>query len=118
MTKRSSTKYSITLGFEEIKLPPFEDILVVGSKSPQGKEGVAKLFEFLIPDQFEAIEMDDPKVEVVFINRKIWNKIDKKNILPIIQQKIIPFISPIEILKVDCKLNVNYHSINMELGDI
>lgn len=114
MKKNSILKYSITVSFEEIKLPPVEDILVIGSKSPQAKAGVSKLFEFLTPDKFEPVEMDDPKVEIVFINRKILDKINADHLLRILQHNMIPFFSPDKILNVDLKLQIRFNSIEME----
>lgn len=53
---KNSIKYSVTLSFEEIKLPPFEEILVLGKNSPQGKTGISKSFDLLIPIGFEIID--------------------------------------------------------------
>jgi len=41
-------KYSVQLSFEEIRLPPFEDILILGKKCPQGKIGVYRYFHYCL----------------------------------------------------------------------
>jgi hypothetical protein len=115
MFQETTTKYTVRLGFEEIKLPPFEDILVIGKKSPQGKEGISKLFELLVPNEFETIEVDDQKVEAVYINRKILKKIEFKKIMYMLKKKVFPYISPSEILRVDFKLKINYETIDFEI---
>jgi hypothetical protein len=114
MIQKAAPKYSVKLCFEEVKLPPFEDILIVGKRSAQGKTGVSILFELLVPNEFEAIDMDDPNVEAVFINRKILNKIEPEKILMILRSNVIPYLSPFEILKVDFKLKLHYDSIDLE----
>ncbi|MFO8001723.1 MAG: hypothetical protein R6U46_10795 [Marinilabilia sp.] len=115
MLQETTLKYTVKLGFEEIKLPPFEDILVIGKKSPQGKVGISKLFELLVPNEFETIDVDDPKVEAVFINRRILNKIEQERIMSMLKRKVFPYISPSEILKVDFKLKINYDTIDLEI---
>ena len=115
MFQESTLKYTVQLGFEEIKLPPFEDILVIGKNSPQGKVGISKLFELLVPNEFETIDVDDSNVEAVFINRKILNKIELERIMGMLKKKVFPYISPSEILKVDFKLRLNYDTIDLEI---
>jgi hypothetical protein len=114
MFQETALKYSVKLSFEEIKLPPFEDILVIGKKSPQGKIGITKLFELLVPNEFETIDIDDQKVEAIFINRKILNKIELEKIMKILRKKVFPYISPSEILRVDFKLRIYYDTIDLE----
>jgi hypothetical protein len=110
-----SKKFVVQLGFEEVSLPPFEDILIIGRKCPQGKLCLSKSFELLVPDEFELFEIDDPVVEAVFINRRILKKLDKKYILPVLQEKVFPFVSDSEVLKVDFKLRVFYDNLEIDL---
>ncbi len=111
MKKASAMKYSIQLSFEEIRLPPFEDILILSKKSPQGKIGVYKSFELLIPNEFEVFEINNENVETVFISKRVLRKMDKDRILKILEEKVFPFVSECEILKVDFKLKIFYDSI-------
>ncbi len=107
----STQKYSVQLSFEEIRLPPFEDILVLGKKCPQGKIGVSKSFEFLVPNEFDVVEIDNATIEAVFINKRVLKKMDKTVIIKILTEKIFPFVSECEMLKVDFKLKIFYDSI-------
>jgi hypothetical protein len=104
-------KYSIQLSFEEIRLPPFEDILILGKKCPQGKIGIYKSFEFLVPNEFEVFELEDPNIEAVFINKRVLKKMDKEIVIKILREKVFPFISQAEMVKVDFKLRMFYDSI-------
>jgi len=107
----STQKYSIQLSFEEIRLPPFEDILILGKKCPQGKIGVSKSFDFLVPNEFEVFEIDNSTIEAVFINKRVLKKMDKEKIIDILSEKVFPFVSESEIIKVDFKLKIFYDSI-------
>ena len=115
MKTLSTQKYSIQLSFEEIRLPPFEDILILGRKCPQGKIGVSRSFEFLVPNEFEVFEIDDATVEAVFINKRVLTKMDKDKIIKILKNKVFPFVSECEILKVDFKIKIFYDLIEGDL---
>ncbi len=111
----STQKYSIQLSFEEIRLPPFEDILVLGRKCPQGRIGVSKSFEFLVPNEFDVFNIDNhPIVAAVFINKRVLKKMDKEVVLKILSEKVFPFVSESEMLKVDFKLKIFYEAIEGE----
>jgi hypothetical protein len=110
----TNKKFSVQLSFEEIRLPPFEDILILGKKCPQGRIGVYKSFELLVPNEFESFEVDDKNVEAVFINKRVLRKLEKDKVLSILKDKVFPYISESEILKVDFKLRVFYDSIEGE----
>lgn len=104
-------KHRVSLSFEEIKLPPFQDILVLGKNNPQGKLGLSKSFELLAPNGFEVIEIEDENVEAVFVNRRILKKINKEKILPILQERVFPFVSEGELLKIDFSVTLFYTQI-------
>lgn len=114
ISDNSNIKYSINLNFEEIKLPPFQDILVLGKNSPQGKIGLFKSFELLVPNGFDIIEINDDKVEAVFINKKILTKISSDKIIEILKSKVFQFISEGELIKVDFKVAISYTNIEIE----
>jgi hypothetical protein len=52
--------------------------LVLGKKCPQGKIGVYKSFELLVPDEFDFFEIEDPNIEAVFINKRVLKKMEKE----------------------------------------
>ena len=112
----TTVKYTINLNFEEIKLPPFQDILVLGRNSPHGKNGISKSFELLIPNGFEIIDTSHPNVECVFVNKRISAKMPVEKIVKILEKRIFPFVSEAEILKVDFKVNISYSSIEEEIS--
>jgi hypothetical protein len=115
MRDDSTMKYTIQLSFEEVRLPPFDDILILGKKSPQGKMGVHKSFEFLIPNEFEAFEVEDEIVEVVFINKRVLKKMGSDRVISILRNKVFPYVSESEMLKVDFKLRIFYESVEGEI---
>jgi hypothetical protein len=109
-----NVKYSINLTFEEVKLPPFEDILVLGKHSSQGKMGIFKSVEFLVPNGFELVEINSDKVEAVFISKRILAKVPKESVLKVLSEKVFPYITDGEILKVDFKVAVSHFNIDQD----
>jgi len=109
-------KYSISLSFQEIKLPPFDEILIVGKNSPHGKLGISKSFDLLLPNGFEIIDIvDDDKIEAVFVNKRILAKLSKEKVLKILRDKVFPYVSEGELLRVDLKVSISYNSIEEDL---
>ena len=104
-------KYTISLRFEEIKLPPFQEILVLAKNSPHGKIGITKSFELLVPNGFEYIEVAHEKVEAIFINKRILAKMPIEKVLDILRERVFNYISEGEILKVDFRLSVTIKPI-------
>ncbi len=106
-----SKRYSISLDFEEIKLPPFQEILVLGKNSIQGKIGLFQSFNLLQPDNFESFDVEDEKVEAVFINKRILSKIPQEEIIDVLKTKVFPYISEGELLRVNFKVHISYDTI-------
>lgn len=108
-------KVSVALGFEEVSIPPFRDILVLAKKCPHGRNGLSKCMSLLAPDEFEVIEMDkytdDGEIEAILVNRKILNKVSITDIIDILQAKVFPYVERGEIVKVDFKVKVEYNNI-------
>jgi len=113
--KGNKKKYHINLSFSNATLPPFKDILVIGNNCPQGKFGIAKSFNLLLPDEFELIETNiNDKIDGLLINKKLLAKIDIEKLIAILEKNVFPYILPGEIIKVDMDLKVVFESIELE----
>lgn len=110
---KQSLKYSININFEEIKLPPFQDILIVGKNCAQGKIGLSKSFELLLPNGFETIDVIDDRVEAIFVNNHILKKIPAEKVLDILSNNVFPYISDGELIRVDFKINISIENLEI-----
>lgn len=108
MKENHTRKYPVRISFEEIMLTPFEDILYWAKSALWEKIGVSKSFKFL---GFDSFEFGDVNVETVFINKWVLKKMDQNKIIGILAEQVFPFISDIEIVKADFKLNILYDSL-------
>lgn len=111
--KERNLKYAISINFEEIKLPPFQDILIVGRNCSQGKIGLTKSFEMLVPNGYESIETDDERVELVFINKHILKKMTTQSVMNILEKNVFPFVSEGELIRVDFKINISIDNLEI-----
>ena len=109
--KDSGKKYLVKLTFEEIKLPPFQEILILGTNCTQGKIGISKSCDLLLPNEFEMVELKEGNVEAVLINKKILVKMSVEKVLKILREKVFPFVSDGELVKVDFRVSVSYDQI-------
>jgi len=110
-TDQSKRTYTINLNFEEIKLPPFQDILLLAHKCHQGKEGISKCFHLLEPEQFKLIEVEDEVVEAMLVNKAIIKRISVEKIIEVLSKEVFPFIQIGEIIRVDFKVKVHVDNI-------
>ncbi len=108
-----SKNYSLSMSFENVAVPPFQDILVVTQKSPHGKIGLTGSMNLLQPDQFEIIEIEDDLVEILIINKRILKRISLEKVMKILKDRVFPYIVKGEIVKVDFKVRVSYDNIEL-----
>jgi len=114
-TKKDLINYSVSLEFEDITLPPVKDIMILGSRCPQGKIGVAKCFQLMAPDNFDLIEVDDEVVQAILVNKRILKRISEENIINILRQNVFPYITNGEIVKVNINIKMQINGIELSL---
>jgi len=111
----SGARYSVSLNFEGIKLPPFEDILLLGNRCPHGKIGIAKCLDLLEPDGFEMVDIDDETVQSVLVSKRILKRMPIEKIIGILKEKVFPFITHGEIIKVSFNVKIYFDNIEKPL---
>ena len=88
---------------------------MLGINSPHGKMGILKSFELLAPDGFDVFEPGHAMVEAVFINKRILKKVEKEIVMKILTEKVFPYISEGELLKVDFKITIFHNAIEISV---
>jgi hypothetical protein len=118
MVDQSKMSYIVNLDFETIKLPPVTDILVLGKKVPQGKQGILHSFDLILPDTFELHEINDPafpNVDAVIINKMIIAKMPIKETIDILTENVFPYVSRGETIKVNISIHIYQRDISGEI---
>jgi hypothetical protein len=115
---QSRMSYTVNLDFETIKLPPVTDILVLGKKVPQGKQGILHSFELILPDTFELREINDPEflqIDAVIVNKAILAKMPIQEVVAILKENVFPYVSRGETIKVNFSVHIYQKNI---IGEI
>ncbi|MBN9297546.1 MAG: hypothetical protein J0I41_11070 [Filimonas sp.] len=110
-----SLKYAISLTIEAIRLPPFQDILILGKNAAQGKLGLSRSLELLTPNEFESVGINEECVEAVFISKRILKKITKERVLSVLRENVFKLVAEGELIKVEFKLLMSYNPIEIEM---
>jgi hypothetical protein len=107
--------YSVSISCETINMPPFEDILVLSHRCPQGIIGMSKCISLLSPEDFEMVAVNHDTVEAIIVSRKILKKMTAQKVIETLTRTVFPMVSQGEIVKVDFKLTASWS--NIEIGD-
>jgi len=108
--------YNVDLEFESVRLPMITDMLVIGKKVPQGKNGIMMSFQLIAPDVFELLDIgENDTVEAVIVNKSILRKLPKERILSILKQNVFPHVVKGETLKVDFSVQIFHNNIKGEV---
>ena len=109
--KNDGLKFSIDIKFENIKFPPFDDILVLTKKCPHGVNGVKEALKFISSAGYEAVILNHSNIEAVFINKKLLKRLDKGKIIEILEEKVFPHIIEGDLVKVDLNIKYSYENL-------
>jgi hypothetical protein len=110
--------YRVNLDFEVIKLPPVTDILVLGKKVPQGKQGILHSFDLILPDTFEMFEISDPDcphIDAVIVNKAILAKMPNQEVVTILKENVFPYVVRGETIKVNFSVHIYQENITGEI---
>ncbi|MBF0428258.1 MAG: hypothetical protein HQL94_04990 [Magnetococcales bacterium] len=110
-SNKNGFKYSVSMDFETVSLPPFKDILILAKKCPVGISGISKCMGLMTPDGFEMVEVDDAVVEAILINKQITKRLPLPEILALLRTKVFPFISHGEIVKINFHVKIFFERI-------
>lgn len=70
------------------KIPPCEDIIIIGKDAPIGKNSAFKMLETIAPGMFETIEVKHPSVEALIVKKSLIKFIGKNLLTEIVLKEI------------------------------
>ncbi len=83
----SSKKAEINMKFCEFEMPPMQDALLVGKKSPLGPESARRMVNILSPDQYEIIKIEHECIEAIVIRKSLINILPKETLVNLIMEE-------------------------------
>lgn len=104
-------RYTVSLDFEAIKLPPFQDILILAKKCPIGMVGINKCMGLIAPENFRLFALEDETVEAILISEIILKRMSFEKVLNILKEKVFPYVSSGEIVKIDFRIRISVDEV-------
>lgn len=106
--------YGIDISFEELKLPVSHDVLILAKNAAQGKNGLGKSLDLLMPGTFQAVDEDvgNERIEAVFINRNLIAKIPAERIIALLKRHVFEHVAEGELIQVDMKVRISINNVN------
>ncbi|GGI81764.1 hypothetical protein [Legionella impletisoli] len=92
------SRYRITARISEYKVPPVDDVLVLGKSAPIGFTAMKRAIGLLIAQPYDHIKIDDEIIGDLLIRKNILRRLKKEAIINFIIMHIKPLMGENEIL--------------------
>lgn len=107
MTGKDQTKkIMVQMEIAIFKIPPCEDLLVIGKKATIGKNAARKMLEAVTPEQFEVIEVENPIIEAIVAKKEIVKLIGKDHLLQLVLEEIAPLMEETGLLQIGLNVKI------------
>ena len=103
----TSTRHTIRARATEFVLPPIDDGLVLGRRSPIGHVAVGKALNLLTVTPFEHLEVDDEIISDILVRSAILRKISPQQLRDFILKNIRPIMGADEIVQLNLEVEVH-----------
>ena len=92
------SKYRITARISEYKVPPVDDVLVLGKTAPIGSVAMKRALGLLIAQPYEHIKLDDDILSDLLVRQVVLKRLKKEVLIEFIIRHIKPLMGENEIL--------------------
>lgn len=92
------SKHRITARISEYKIPPVDDVLVLGKTAPIGSVAMQRALGLLIAQPYEHIKLDDDVLSDLLVRQAILKRLKKEALIKFVMAHIKPLMSENEIL--------------------
>lgn len=104
--QKKMRQHRLRVRVKEFLLPPIDDGLVLGMRSPIGHVAVGKALSLLSSTSFEHLTVHDDVISDILIRSAILRKISKETIISFVLREIKPLMGADEILHLDLEVDV------------
>jgi hypothetical protein len=103
-------RHQLRVRVTEFLLPPIDDGLVLGIRSPIGHVAVGRALSLLSSTSYEHIPITDDVIGDILIRTAILRKVDSAAIVEFVLREIKPLMGPEEILHLDLDVELQIES--------
>jgi len=75
-------KASVTMQFSAFQLPPVQDALIIGKRTPVGANSIAKALQEMSPGIFRLIKVDHPIIDALLVRESDLRKLSEEELVP------------------------------------
>jgi len=97
---------SVRMVFSECALPPVNDALVLGKRTPVGITGVVRALQAMSPNQYKLIPVEHPTVEAVLVREADLRKVPEELFVQLILEQAGPLMDETDALNVKIAIEV------------
>jgi hypothetical protein len=98
---KRTRQHRLRVRISEFRLPPIEDGLVLGNRSPIGHIAIGKALSLLSSTSYEHISITDDVISDILIRSAVLRKISVEAIVAFVLREIKPLMGSDEILHLD-----------------
>lgn len=112
--RANAVSINIQIRFQEFKIPPVQDALVIGREASIGIEAMRRSLTLLQLAPFDHVAMqgdhEDDIVGAILVRRTVLNKIPRDKLIRLIIDRIKPFMTAEEImhLHIDAEISLEH----------
>ncbi len=103
---KKSRRHTFRARLKEFVLPPIDDGLVLGRRSPIGHVAVGKALSLLTTTQFEHVLVEDDVIGDVLVRSAILRKISPEQLRRFVLEEIKPLMGPEEIIHLNLEIEI------------
>jgi len=99
-------KAEIQMRLTEFEIPPMQDVLIIGRRSPVGPESARRMVDVLSPEQYEIIRVEHALIEALVIRKSIMNMIQQDKLVALIIEEGEKIINEKMIIKIQLNITL------------
>ncbi len=97
----------IRISCRQAELPPVQDVLVLGRRSPVGSNGVVAAMQALSPGQFRLLRVEHPVVEAMLVRETDLRKLPEEILIQQVLDAVGPMMDETDALNVELEVRVD-----------
>lgn len=101
-----SRKATLSLKITDFEVPPMQDLLIIGKRSPIGPEAVRRMAEAMSPDQFSVLRVKHPTIEAVLVKKSILQVLEEEQLINIVIEECEKIVNETSVLRSEFKISI------------
>ncbi len=101
-----SRKALVDLELSTFEIPPSGDILVLGKRSPIGRQAAKRMLDVVAPGQFELIDPEDDLIEALLVKKYLFLRANRERLINAVIEEAKAIMGAECMIRITCKILV------------